>query len=277
MILVHDLENLQQALVKFAEAGKRVALVPTMGALHAGHASLIRKARETADAVVVSIFVNPKQFGVNEDFAKYPRTLEADKLIARDSGADIIYAPSVEDLYPQGFATSVSVGEMGKILCGKFRLGHFDGVATIVTKLLMRVMPHVAIFGMKDYQQLCIIEKIVEDLDLPVEIMGAKTLREADGLAMSSRNAYLSQEERKTAPLLYQTLEKTVKEIEYSGVEVALAKGRDNLTNAGFKIDYLELVDGDELTSLNHVEEGSRLVVAAWLGKTRLIDNIVAG
>ncbi len=277
MIIAHNLETLQQALVKLAEEGKKVALVPTMGALHSGHASLITRAQDSADAVVVSIFVNPTQFGPKEDFSKYPRTLEADKVIAKSAGADIIYAPNAEDIYPQGFCTKVSVGEMGNILCGKFRPGHFDGVATIVTKLLLRIMPHVAIFGMKDYQQLCIIEQLVDDLDIPVEIIAGATLREADGLAMSSRNSYLSESERKTAPLLYQTLQKTAKELKYSGITDVLAKGIAELTAAGFKVDYLELVDGENLKSLSEVEEDSRLLVAAWLGKTRLIDNIAVG
>lgn len=262
MILAHDLDNLQQSLLELAQAGKRVALVPTMGALHAGHASLITLALEHADAVVVSIFVNPTQFGKNEDFSVYPRTLEADMKIAQEAGASIIYAPSAEDMYPEGFNTSVSAGRIGTLLCGKFRTGHFDGVATVVTKLLLRVMPHVAVFGMKDYQQLCVIKQVVNDLDIPIEeIIPAPIVREADGLALSSRNHYLSEDERKIATLLYQTLKNTANQLKTSSVTDALAKGVADLTSNGYKVDYLEIFE-------------DHLLVAAWLGKTRLIDNI---
>ncbi len=260
-ILAYDLESLQQALLELARVGKRVALVPTMGALHAGHAALIKQGSELADAVVVSIFVNPTQFGAGEDFDRYPRTLEADVEVAKAAGASVIYAPSVEDMYPDGFATSISAGEMGNILCGKFRAGHFDGVATVVTKLLLRVMPHIAIFGQKDYQQLAIIRRVVEDLDIPSEIIGAEIVREADGLALSSRNRYLSASERAIAPLLYKTLRETAAEMAAIGAEASIAKGIKALTEAGFKVDYLEVFD-------------DHLLVAAWLGNTRLIDNV---
>ncbi len=259
--MAYDLESLQQALLELARVGKRVALVPTMGALHAGHAALIKQGSELADAVVVSIFVNPTQFGAGEDFDRYPRTLEADVEVAKAAGASVIYAPSVEDMYPDGFATSISAGEMGNILCGKFRAGHFDGVATVVTKLLLRVMPHIAIFGQKDYQQLAIIRRVVEDLDIPSEIIGAEIVREADGLALSSRNRYLSASERAIAPLLYKTLRETAAEMAAIGAEASIAKGIKALTEAGFKVDYLEVFD-------------DHLLVAAWLGNTRLIDNV---
>jgi|CXWL01.1.fsa_nt_gi pantoate--beta-alanine ligase len=274
MIIAHDFETLQKALLDLAQNGKRVALVPTMGALHAGHASLITHAREIADAVVVSIFVNPTQFAPNEDLERYPRTLDADVKIAQAAGAEIIYAPSAEDMYPEGFSSKISAGEISTILCGKFRAGHFDGVATVVTKLLLRVMPHVAVFGMKDYQQLCVIERVVEDLDIPIEIVPAPTVREEDGLALSSRNRYLSEEERATAPLLYKTLTQVAKEMKYSGVADALAKGIADLTAHGFKVEYLELCDSTSLAPLPELAEDARLLVAAWLGKTRLIDNI---
>ena len=274
MILIHDFEILQQALLELAQDGKKIALVPTMGALHAGHGSLISKALENADVVVVSIFVNPTQFSPTEDLEKYPRTLDDDVKLAEKMGAEIIYAPSVEDMYPEGFSSKISAGEISTILCGKFRVGHFDGVATVVTKLLLRIMPHVAIFGMKDYQQLCVIERVVEDLDIPIEIIAAPTMREADGLALSSRNRYLSEEERKTAPLLYETLVRVAKEMKYSGVADSLAKGIANLISHGFKIEYLELCNDSTLESVSELEEDARLLVAAWLGKTRLIDNI---
>lgn len=274
MILIHDFEILQQALLDLAQDGKKIALVPTMGALHAGHGSLISKARENADAVVVSIFVNPTQFAPTEDLAQYPRTLDDDVKLAEKMGAEIIYAPSVEDMYPEGFSSKISAGEISTILCGKFRVGHFDGVATVVTKLLLRIMPHVAIFGMKDYQQLCVIERVIEDLDIPIEIIAAPTIREADGLALSSRNRYFSEEERKTAPFLYETLVRVAKEMKYSSVADSLAKGIADLTSHGFKVEYLELCDSISLAPLSELAEDARLLVAAWLGKTRLIDNI---
>ena len=277
MTLINDFETLGQALLKLAEVGKKVALVPTMGALHAGHGSLITTALENADVVVVSIFVNPTQFAPTEDLEKYPRTLAEDVKFAKKMGAAIIYAPSVEDMYPEDFSTTISAGKISAILCGKFRPGHFDGVATVVTKLLLRIMPHAAVFGMKDYQQLCVIERVVENLDIPIEIIAAPTVREADGLAMSSRNRYLSDDERRAAPLLNQTLLQVAKEMKYSDVADALAKGISDLTASGFKVEYLELCDGVTLEPLSELEDEARLLVAAWLGKTRLIDNIAVG
>ena len=261
LTIVYDLESLQAALLELAREGKTVTLVPTMGALHAGHCSLITQGLEFADAVVVSIFVNPTQFGAGEDFEQYPRNLEADVEVARAAGASIIYAPSADDMYPQGFATSISVGEMGKILCGKTRIGHFDGVATVVTKLLLRVMPHFAIFGLKDYQQFCVIQRVVADLDIPTELVGSEIVREADGLAMSSRNQYLSADERKIAPILYETINNVAEHIPQIGEETAIKQGIATLTTHGFKVDYMEIFE-------NH------LLVAANLGKTRLIDNL---
>lgn len=273
--IAKDIATLQSALLPLARAGKRVALVPTMGALHEGHASLIRHAKTLADEVVVSIFVNPKQFGPNEDFAKYPRMLEADIKKAGEAGASIVYAPSVEDLYPEGFATSISAGPLASELCGKFRPGHFDGVATVVAKLLLRVMPHVAVFGEKDYQQLAIIRRAVYDLDIPVEIVGAPTVREADGLAMSSRNAYLSKEERATAAQIHATLVSAASALKSRAMPAnVLAEGMSKLTMLGFKVDYLELRHTDTLAPMSSFKAPARLLVAAWLGKTRLIDNI---
>jgi pantoate--beta-alanine ligase len=274
-----NMEALQSALVPLVKSGKRVALVPTMGALHAGHMELVNAAKYYADVVVMSIFVNPTQFGPNEDFAKYPGMLEADLKKAGEAGVAIAYTPSVEDIYPEGFLTSVSVGDLGKILCGAFRPGHFDGVATIVSKLLLRTLPHVALFGEKDYQQLCVIRRVVYDLDIPVEIIGVPTVREADGLALSSRNAYLTAKERETAPKLHATLVQAMAKLSVGGsVSDTVAEGKKALTDAGFKVDYLEV---REEGSLKHVVEKvkspSRLLVAAWLGKTRLIDNIAIG
>ena len=274
MIIAHDIVTLQQTLFELAQAEKTVALVPTMGALHAGHASLIKQAKEIADVVVVSIFVNPTQFGKNEDFSIYPRNLEEDALIAKSAGADIIYAPNAKDMYPDGFSTSISAGEISTTLCGKFRVGHFDAVATVVTKLLLRIMPHFAIFGLKDYQQICVIERAVNDLDIPTEIIAAPTLREEDGLALSSRNSYLSQEERKIAPLLYQTLKQVAKDLQNNPIPDILTEAVIYLTKYGFRVEYLELCDSSRLIPLSELKEDARLLVAAWLGKTRLIDNI---
>jgi pantoate--beta-alanine ligase len=245
-----------------------------MGALHRGHASLITQAKNHADAVVASIFVNPTQFGKNEDFSIYPRTLEEDMQLAKKAGASIIYAPSAEDMYPDGFSTSVSAGEISTVLCGKFRPGHFDGVATVVTKLLLRIMPHIAVFGMKDYQQLCVIQRVVDDLDIPTEIVAAPTIREEDGLALSSRNRYLSESERKTATLLYQTLTQLAGQLKSQEFPSLQAQAIDYLNGRGFKVEYLELCDGSTLAPLSTPEEDARLLAAAWLGKTRLIDNI---
>jgi pantoate--beta-alanine ligase len=260
-ILVHNLENLQAALLELAQAGKTVAFVPTMGALHSGHISLIEQGFELADAVVVSIFVNPRQFGAGEDFEQYPRNLEADLAVAQAAGVNIVYAPDVADMYPEGFVFSISVGEIGKILCGKSRVGHFDGVAIVVAKLLLRVMPHFAIFGLKDYQQFYIIQRLVADLDIPTEIVGAEIVRDADGLALSSRNRYLSADERKIAPILYQTIVQVAAEIPQIGADGAINKGISELTAQGFVVDYLEIFE-------------ERLLVAVKLGKTRLLDNV---
>lgn len=274
MKIINDYETLGQELSELAQAGKKVALVPTMGALHSGHGSLITEALENADVVVVSIFVNPTQFAPTEDLDKYPRTLDEDAKLAKTLGASIIYAPSVEDMYPEGFSTTISAGKLSTILCGKFRPGHFDGVATVVIKLLLRIMPQVAVFGMKDYQQLCVIERVVEDLDLPIEIIPSPTIREEDGLALSSRNRYLSESERKTAPQLYTIMNQVLKEMKYSSVADSLEKGIASLTEHGFKVEYLEYRDEFTLEPLSELNEDGRLFAAAWLGKTRLIDNI---
>jgi pantoate--beta-alanine ligase len=273
--IARDLTTLQQTLAGAAAPGRRIALVPTMGALHAGHLTLIKEARQLADVVAVSIFVNPTQFGKNEDFSAYPRMLEQDVQQAQEAGASLIYAPDAQDMYPQGFSTTLSVGPLANILCGKFRPGHFDGVATVVAKLLLRVLPHVALFGEKDYQQLCVIGRLIADLDIPIEIYGVPTVREPDGLAMSSRNAYLTAGERAIAPALYDTLQHTARAIAGgTAPKNALEEGVAKLVGAGFKVDYLELRAADTLAEMNILTKPARLLAAAWLGKTRLIDNI---
>ena len=274
-----DMESYQEALGAMALDGKTVALVPTMGALHAGHIALVEEAKKIADEVAVSIFVNPKQFAPNEDFAKYPRTLERDLQLLDEAGVAIVYTPTPEDLYPEGYSTIVSAGPIGAILEGKFRPGFFDGVATVVTKLLLRTLPHVAVFGEKDYQQLCVIRRIVADLDLAVDIVGLPTVRESDGLAMSSRNAYLTPDQRAVAPKLYEALQRIRHNISSAGAPVseAIEQGIAALTQVGFKVDYLELRETDTLETMETLDGEARLLVAAWLGTTRLIDNIAIG
>ncbi len=267
--------ELQKAIYARAAEGARIALVPTMGALHAGHVSLVELARSHADCVVMSIFVNPTQFGPNEDFDKYPRDLAADIKVAEQAGVDILYAPDAVDMYGEGIATKIDVGDIANELCGKTRPGHFNGVATVVTKLLLRALPNVAVFGEKDYQQLCVIRQVVDDLDIPVEILGAPTLRETDGLAMSSRNRYLSADERKNAAKLYEILRLLAQRLANGhDVEKTLAEGQSLLKYAGFRMDYLTLCDANTLTPLPIFEAPARLLAAGFLGTTRLIDNV---
>ncbi|MEI6730757.1 MAG: pantoate--beta-alanine ligase, partial [Pseudomonadota bacterium] len=246
------------------------------GALHAGHISLVELAKTHAEAVVVSIFVNPTQFSPNEDLSKYPRTEAQDIAKLEAAGAAIAYIPSVDEIYSDDAATTVHVEGITKELCGEFRQGHFDGVATIVTKLFMQSLPDFAIFGEKDYQQLCVIRKLVEDLDINVEIVAAPTLRETDGLAMSSRNVYLDPEQRTIASNLHKILQATAEGLRAGGeVEELLAKAKEDLLEAGFnRIDYLELRDAATLKKANNLDKPTRLPAAVYLGKTRLIDNI---
>jgi pantoate--beta-alanine ligase len=259
-------------------AGLRVALVPTMGALHEGHLSLVRLARERADRVVASLFVNPTQFAPNEDFDAYPRAEERDAELLRGAGCDLLYAPTVADMYPDGFATAVTVSGVSGPLDGQSRPHHFGGVATVVTKLLTQCAPDVAVFGEKDYQQLLVIKRVVRDLDLPVEIVGGPTARDEDGLALSSRNAYLSEAERKIAGALPAVL-KAVAASVAAGEPVGEAEQRGvaELKAAGFKkVDYLEVRDSEDLTRLGPgpAGPGARVFDAARHGKTRLIDNM---
>ncbi|MFO0389843.1 MAG: pantoate--beta-alanine ligase [Alphaproteobacteria bacterium] len=275
--IAQDVTTLQKMLIAASAQGKRISFVPTMGALHAGHASLIESARQFGDVVVVSIFVNPKQFGKNEDFSKYPRMLDADVQKVAAAGGAIVYAPTEQDMYPQGFSSSISVGHLGQILEGAHRPGHFDGVATVVAKLLLRILPQAALFGEKDYQQLCVIRKLVRELDMPINIVGMPTIRESDGLAMSSRNMYLSKEERALAPKIYETLMRISQYVTGSGggdVKTVIAKEMDYLKAAGFKVDYVELRKAHTLEPMETLDGEGRLLVAAWLGNTRLIDNI---
>jgi pantoate--beta-alanine ligase len=254
-----------------------IALVPTMGALHAGHLGLVRLARRRADRVVVSIFVNPAQFAPNEDYGSYPRTWDADVMALSQLGVDVIWAPSVATMYPDGFATKIAPG--GPALAGledKFRPHFFGGVCTVVAKLLLQVAPDFATFGEKDYQQLKVVTAMARDLDIPTKIVGLRTLREKDGLAMSSRNAYLSADDRAVAPTLYRVLTECAARLKAGrSVAATLAESEAQIESAGFAVDYLEVRHAETLAPITSIANGpTRLLVAARLGRTRLIDNI---
>lgn len=274
-IVVRSIADIRDLVAGWRAQGLRVALVPTMGALHAGHVSLVEIARRQADRVVVSIFVNPTQFAPTEDFSKYPRTFEADLEKLSAIGAEAVYAPPVEAMYPPGAATTVSVaGPATAGLEDVTRPFHFAGVATIVAKLFTQVGPDVAVFGEKDFQQLAVVRRMAADLDLAVEVIGAPTVREADGLAMSSRNVYLSADERATAPALHRILQEAVAALGKGlTAEAALAEARAAIAAAGFDLDYLDLRTADDLGPPRPGVPW-RLLVAAMLGQTRLIDNI---
>jgi pantoate--beta-alanine ligase len=280
MQTLHSLDPLRRAVAELRESGK-IALVPTMGALHEGHLTLVREARERADHVVVSIFVNPLQFGANEDLDKYPRQLERDSALLEAEGVALLWAPTVEAMYPQGFATNVSVSGVSDGLCGASRPGHFDGVATVVCKLFHQVLPDVALFGEKDWQQLAVIRRMARDLDLTRPhvdaVLGVPTVREEDSLAKSSRNAYLTDEQRAQAVTLPRAMKAAIAGIEAGEpVAAALECLNEALLHGGFSsVDYAELRDADALTLLSERGEAPmRLLVAARIGTTRLIDNM---
>jgi pantoate--beta-alanine ligase len=280
LLVIRKIEPLRTQIAAWRRAGNRIALVPTMGALHDGHLTLVRRALAENDRAVVSIFVNPAQFGPNEDFASYPRTEAVDVAQLRTLGAHLVWAPDPQVMYPPGFSTSVRVGALADHLDGPYRPGHFDGVATAVTKLLRQVEPDRAYFGEKDYQQLRIVTRLVQDLDLSVAIVGVPTVRDHDGLALSSRNAYLSADERQRAALLPRVLTHTAAAatVNGSGFAELLTEARDTLTDNGFgPIDYLQICDAETLAPVDSLERPARLFVAARLGKTRLIDNMPVG
>ncbi len=272
MQIVHHLPDLRRAVADLRSAAAPVALVPTLGALHAGHMALVDAARATGAKVVASIFVNPRQFGPNEDLSRYPRPVEADKALLVAHGCDLLWMPGIDDMYPAGFATNVSVSGVSEGLDGAARPGHFDGVATVVAKLFNQVRPDAAFFGEKDFQQLAVIRRMVMDLDVGLEIVGVPTVREADGLALSSRNIYLSADERARAVALPRALAEAKRAIE-AGEAGAIDAAKTSLAAAGFVTDYVSLVDA---ATLGEPQAGKsrRLLAAARLGTTRLIDNL---
>lgn len=261
---------------RWRAAGETVGLVPTMGALHDGHLALVRAARNACDHVIVSLFVNPAQFGPNEDLARYPRNEAEDARMVAAEGAELMFAPTVDQIYPEGFSTTVTVDDVSKGLCGDHRPGHFNGVATVVAKLLNQCRPHRAYFGEKDYQQLMVVRRLTRDLDIPVAIEGVATVREPDGLALSSRNAYLSPPQREAAVSLSATLFTMAERLQAgAAVTEQEAWGKGALADAGFdKIDYVEVRDAETLAPVDRVTRPARVLAAAHLGGTRLIDNV---
>jgi len=274
---VRTIPELHTAIKSWRQKGETVGLVPTMGALHDGHLSLIRHARAKTMRTCVTLFVNPKQFGAGEDLDTYPRDLDDDLAKMAAEGADLLFLPAAAEIYPDGFATSVHVGGIGDILEGAHRPGFFTGVATVVSKLLVQALPDLAVFGEKDYQQLLVIRRLAKDLDIPVRIEGVPIVREDDGLALSSRNAYLSAAERAIAPVLYGIISQVAENVG-RGTEIAeqAAWGREQLLRAGFNsVDYLSVLDAKTLDDAVGVSKPARVLVAATLGATRLIDNVL--
>ena len=279
MQIIRDIATLHRAVSALKQGGKSVALVPTMGALHEGHLSLVRMARRVADHVVVSIFVNPTQFGPNEDFAAYPRDEARDAALLVEEKAALLWAPDVAVMYPEGHSTHIEVAELGADYCGAARPGHFDGVATVVAKLFNQVRPDMAIFGEKDWQQLAIIRRMARDLDFGLDILGAPIARDADGLALSSRNAYLTKDQRIAAAAFPKALKAAAAAIA-SGADVAeaLAGAEAAIIAGGFdSVDYVALADANSLERLTVLRQPARLLAAARMGMTRLIDNLVVG
>lgn len=278
MITRNSVADLRQQVRQWRTDGERIALVPTMGNLHQGHLTLVHKAREKADRVVVTIFVNPLQFGQGEDFENYPRTLPQDKAALADEGADMLFAPAVTEVYSRSreLQTRVEVPGISDILCGASRPGHFIGVATVVCKLFNLVQPDLALFGEKDYQQLLVIRHMVDDLSMPIDIVAIPTVREDDGLAMSSRNGYLTTEERRQAPELHRIMRNTATAIESGNREYARLEddARRDLEKAGFRPDYYVIRRADDLSEPEKGEQNLVVLAAAYLGRARLIDNL---
>ena len=280
MHIVARPQELRNLVREWRYNGERIAFVPTMGNLHAGHGKLVEEARRRAQRVVVSVFVNPLQFGPNEDYASYPRTPDDDRKLLEDLQVDLLFVPEVDDMYPNGQAMTarVQVPEIDSILCGAFRPGHFTGVATIVAKLLNLVQPDIALFGEKDFQQLMIIRRATDDLCMPIEIVGVQTMREQDGLAMSSRNRYLSTEDRAIAPTIYRALDRTRQQIESGSrnFEALERSGFEELKKTGFKPDYFSIRDAATLAAPSPQSAEVVILTAARIGRARLIDNVRA-
>lgn len=278
MQVISDIQPLREVRRAWQLEGKVIAFVPTMGNLHQGHLELVRQARAKADIVVVSIFVNPMQFGPDEDLDAYPRTMEQDKQHLQAMGVDVLFTPKVKDIYPRGLEqqTFVEVPGLSYMICGASRPGHFRGVATIVCKLFNMVQPNLAFFGEKDFQQLQVIKAMVTDLSMNLEVFGVPTMREDDGLAMSSRNGYLNQQQRQQAPVLYKTLQNLAENIELGRRDFSklIAEHVDTLDNAGFNTDYIEIRAASTLLHPGHEDTELVILAAAFLGKTRLIDNL---
>jgi pantoate--beta-alanine ligase len=274
--IVRNLAELRAQTTLWRKAGETIGVVPTMGALHQGHLSLARAAREKCDRVIVTIFVNPKQFDDPDDLKNYPRTEEDDARKLESIGVDLIYVPEPDQIYPDGFATTVSVSGLTDMLCGESRPGHFDGVATVVSKLFTQTAADFAFFGEKDYQQLQIVRRMAMDLNIPIEVVGCPTIREEDGLAMSSRNLLLSDRSRVYAPVLAEVMEDMREKLaEGAAMSAILDDAQARVMAAGFnEIDYLELRDGSDLSLLDTAKPDARLFAAAWLAGVRLIDNI---
>lgn len=273
--IVGTVAELRSAVADYRRAGETLGFVPTMGALHAGHIALVKQAQTLADRVVVSIFVNPTQFAPNEDFSRYPRTFDADVDKLAAAGCDLVYAPGREDMYPAGFSTGISIAGPAQGLESDFRPHFFSGVAIVVAKLLLQTAADVAVFGEKDYQQLRVVTQMARDLDLPVRIVPGPTVRESDGLALSSRNRYLTPEERTVAPVIHRALTTAAIAVKAGAVpDTAAAEAEATIARAGLKVDYVAARNAETLAPLASPDEPVRLLAAAWLGTTRLIDNI---
>jgi pantoate--beta-alanine ligase len=278
MELIKNIEKMKAVSHRARQEGKTIALVPTMGALHEGHLTLMDYARARADWVVVSIFVNPIQFGPKEDFERYPRDLETDLLLSEKRGVDIVFAPHTREMYPEDFQTQVTVEKVTRPLCGAFRPGHFPGVTTVVLKLFNIVNPHLAVFGQKDYQQWVVIRQMVRDLNLDIEVAGVPTVREKDGLAMSSRNVYLSPEERDSALSLFKALNqaRTLFRRGERRASALLKKVRETIaSHPGTRIEYAQICDPLTLEEITQIHNRALLALAVWVGSTRLIDNCI--
>lgn len=277
MKIIHSIAEVQELARQWRQEKKRVGLVPTMGSFHEGHLSLIRRCRDLADRTVVSIYVNPTQFGPSEDFESYPRDLEHDTLLAQEAGADFIFAPTDQEMYPDGFVSLVRVEKLTERLCGISRPDHFQGVTTVVAKLFNLLQPDIAVFGAKDYQQAVVIQRMVRDLNFPIEIEVAPTVREANGLAKSSRNRYLTPEERAEALIIYQSLrfaESLIRSGERNATDIKLAMQEMIDSVEQSRVDYIEVLHPETLESITEISGDVVIAVAVYIGKTRLIDNV---